>query len=350
MPHVPKPRYYASRDSWYVQLDGKKYRLAEGAAAEQEAYAAFERLLDRRKAAERGDDNPVGVVLNAFLDHVQRHYASHTYQDYRRVLALFGALFGRTKIADLKPFHVERWVASEPNWRSESTIWHVKTILLAALNWAASPVVRLTAANPLAGLPKNAAVSSRGADVVIDPNEHAQMLAGASPALRDVLFALEQTGCRPIDVCRVTTHEFRPEQGVWLFARHKTAKKTGRPRVVYLTRELIELCRRLALKYPEGPLFRTTTGRSWTSSNIAAAVVGLRRRLRLKGRYIAYGHRHTMATELLERGEPDAYVAAVLGHTNTAMVHHHYSHLGENVKLLRNVVERRANNRSAAQS
>jgi integrase len=50
----------------------------------------------------------------------------------------------------------------------------------------------------------------------------------------------------------------------------------------------------------------------------------------------AYGYRHTYATSALAKGVPDATVAALLGHSSTAMLHRHYSHLTSQAKVLRN--------------
>ena len=45
--------------------------------------------------------------------------------------------------------------------------------------------------------------------------------------------------------------------GVWTFTQHKTAKRTGKPRVIYLTPAMVDLSRRLMAERPTGPLFTT---------------------------------------------------------------------------------------------
>src|SRR5437660_1563521 len=87
-------------------------------------------------------------------------------------------------------------------------------------------------------------VKSRGREALIAPEDHARLLAAASPALRNVLLALHQTGARPGEVIRVSAAEFYPEQGVWVLDKHKTAHK-GHQRIIYLTPELTALCREL---------------------------------------------------------------------------------------------------------
>lgn len=50
--------------------------------------------------------------------------------------------------------------------------------------------------------------------------------------------------------------------------------------------------------------------------------------------------RHTFATDAPTNGVPDAQVAALLGHSGTAMLHRHYAHLGAKAKSLRDVLDR----------
>ena len=50
---------------------------------------------------------------------------------------------------------------------------------------------------------------------------------------------------------------------------------------------------------------------------------------------MAYGYRHTFATDALVKGLPDAQVAALLGHSSTTMLHKHYSHLMSQAGVLR---------------
>jgi integrase len=49
---------------------------------------------------------------------------------------------------------------------------------------------------------------------------------------------------------------------------------------------------------------------------------------------VAYGYRHTFATQALASGVPDAHVAALLGHSGTVMLHKHYSHLTSKATVL----------------
>ena len=55
---------------------------------------------------------------------------------------------------------------------------------------------------------------------------------------------------------------------------------------------------------------------------------------------VAYGYRHTFATDALVDGVPDAQVAALLGHASTAMLHRHYRHLTSQAQTLKDALGR----------
>lgn len=46
------------------------------------------------------------------------------------------------------------------------------------------------------------------------------------------------------------------------------------------------------------------------------------------------------ATDALSKGVPDATVAALLGHSGTAMLHKHYSHLTSQATVLRDALSK----------
>lgn len=162
------------------------------------------------------------------------------------------------------------------------------------------------------------------------------MIDAAPPFLRDILDTLQQTGARPGEVLTVTAKEFDAPNAVWMLREHKTARKTGGLRVVYLTPQVVATCARLAKAYPTGPLFRTVTGKAFPPTTYLPRLVkDLRVKLGLPNSVIPYGFRHTFATEALARGTPDALVAELMGHKGTTMLHRHYAHLGTKAAALR---------------
>jgi integrase len=102
---------------------------------------------------------------------------------------------------------------------------------------------------------------------------------------------------------------------------------------------LCETLKALAGKHPTGPLLRTKNGNAWNAQSVNLAVRKLAKRAGI-GSAMPYGYRHGFCTAALSRGIPDAHVAALMGHTSTAMIHRHYSHLGQQAAVLKAALDR----------
>jgi integrase len=146
---------------------------------------------------------------------------------------------------------------------------------------------------------------------------------------------MQETGCRPGEVAAVTAEQVDLKLGVWVFDEHKTAHKTGKPRVVYLSPAVLDLTRTLVVRYPTGPLFRGRGGRPFTRNGIRCRFRRLRAKLPDLKAFTAYSYRHTFTTDALTNGVGVAQVAELLGHTGTEMVMRHYQHLSQRVHHMR---------------
>ena len=76
--------------------------------------------------------------------------------------------------------------------------------------------------------------------------------------------------------------------------------------------------------------------------NLTVQAIGSRMRT-LSGRtglrrLTVYGYRQGFATEALAKGVPDATVAALLGHSDTSMLHRHYGQLTSRTAALKDAV------------
>jgi integrase len=191
----------------------------------------------------------------------------------------------------------------------------------------------LLAVDPLAGV-EAPPTKSRGAEHVITQAEHVELTRHAWPEFRPLLESLFLTGARPGELAGLTCEAVKASgNGVIVLADHKTKHK-GKRRVLYLSDEARALFDRQAERWQTGLLFRNRYGRKWTADAIGKAMRATCERAKLPPRH-AYDYRHTFATDALARGIPDATVAALLGHSNTTMLHRHYSHLTSQAGVLR---------------
>jgi integrase len=122
-------------------------------------------------------------------------------------------------------------------------------------------------------------------------------------------------------------------QGDAVLTEHKMAH-LGKVRVLFLSAEAVAVLRERLAHRPAGLLFPGEDGKRMTPQAVGCRL----RRLCVKAgvkHCIAYGFRHAFATDALANGVPDAQVAALMGHSGTAMLHKRYAHLGARAKALR---------------
>lgn len=326
----PKPFFRRSKQAWYLQLGKRQIALGKD---RDEAFARYRQLLlHEQGVAVVGDSQKPLLVAEAcdlFLEHCQHNCEPATYDWYRTFLSDFCKFAPSLRVDELKPFHVTKWLQGK-QW-SSTTQGRAIGALKRVFNWAIGE--GLLTENPLRLLKKPPA---KRRDRYLSADDRRRILGSAKgKPFRMFLFALGQTGARPGEVARVTAADVDLDKGLWVLQRHKTAKKTGRPRVIYLSPPMVRLTRRLAAEHPDGSLFRNSRQRPRTRNAIRCRFRQLRKKLKLGPGVVAYCYRHAFITDALERGISDATVAELVGHTSTDMIHRHYSHLSEKREHLR---------------
>jgi integrase len=334
-----KPYFRKSDGHWVSRFRGEYVKLAKGKENEAEAKKRFHELM-----ALEAVDTPVESVdattvslCEAFLAWSHRENEPRTYEFYRSFLQTFVDLHGAVRVRDLKAYHVTRWFETQPGWNQSSRRCAV-TAIKRALNWAVKEGYLGT--NPLKAVEKPSVLHR---EKVVTAEEHKTITdAVLDEAFKWFLFSLRHTGCRPGEIRTVTAQDVNLDVGTWTFKRHKTVKKTHKPRVVMLTPPMIELCRQLVVKHPNGALFRNSRGKPWTRNAIRCRFRRLRHKLGVEPGVVAYAYRHTFTTEGLEAGVPIATMAELLGHTSTKMISDHYGHLDQKSDHLREAARRAA--------
>jgi integrase len=336
----PRKPYFRKSDGWWVsRFQGHYVKLAKGRPNEAQAHKRFHELMavEVVSAPATSANSTTASMFETFLAWSFRENEPNTYQFYRHFLQNFVDKHGAVRVRDLKPYHVTKWLEQGSTW-GQSTRRCAVTAVKRALNWAVQE--GYLDANPLRNVVK-AAVRHR--DTLVSEGEHAKLKDAASDEVfREFLSALRATGCRPGEVAAVTATDVDLDAGTWTLKRHKTVKKTKRPRVVFLTRDMVELSRKLMAQHPEGPLFRNQRARPWTKNAIRCRFRRLRKKAGVAPSIVAYAYRHTFATAGLESGVPLATVAELLGHTSTKMVSEHYGHLDQRADHLRDAARQAA--------
>jgi integrase len=344
----PRLNWTPSLDQYTVTLDGKLHRLGTD---KSEAERQFRFLMAKHDLAEPVAGNPTfGEIAEAWLEHVQQNYCSGRYVICKRQANDFLAHLGKDiKVRDLRARHVEGWIQAKDGVTAPGTKRLYKAAILACLNWAASKKVRLIASNPLRGKLELPEGGSRGGEVVWTPEIFKLVTENVNSRFADFLRALAWTGARPSTVRMVEARHYRPSLKLWDVEDLYRGRKSKRKYVkrVWLPPQAVELVERLNKEWPEGPIFRSATGRPISQSVITEMMRYLQGKLlrrdppiELPKGTIVYGLRHVFATNFIVQ-HPDKleYLRELLGHKDLKMIRKHYGHLFDEHSAMHEVLK-----------
>src|SRR5262249_28045549 len=151
----------------------------------------------------------------------------------------FCQTYGTLVAKELKPLHVTRWLDAHAGWKGSRR--NATVAVKRAFNWADSE--GLLQPNPIKAVKKP---PQRYRDRVLTPEERQEILSAIKDRhFREFVLAMMETGARPGEVRKVTAAQVNLKLGVWVFNEHKTATRTGKPRIIYLTPAMLELTRKL---------------------------------------------------------------------------------------------------------
>ncbi len=329
----PKPWYRKSTDAWYAQVNRKQVRLANGRDNRIEAKRKLAEIIAGVRPV-KTDTLTTAKVCDKFLAFSQAEHAPDTYAWHQFYLQKFCDRYGDRPTESLIPHHITEWLSANPTWKGAKR--HAKAVVKRAFSWSLRE--GLVSKNPFADI----VVGKAGRRTRVLSKEERQEVIGVirEQRFREFVTALEETGCRPSEVARVAAADVDLTLGLWIFKQHKTAKKTGRERVVYLTPTMLDLTRRLIELFPTGPLFRGRRGQPLTKQAIRLRFRNLRRKLPHLEHFSAYSYRHTYCTDALVNGVGIAHVAELMGHTSTEMVSRVYSKLSQQVAHMRDAASK----------
>src|SRR5262249_37080600 len=135
-------------------------------------------------------------------------------------LHAFCASGGGPAAPELKPFPAPRWRAAPDSW-GEASRRCATTAVKRAFNWAEGE--GLLDASPLKRLKKG---PPKRRERILTADERRQILKAArGRPFREFVQALQETGCRPSEVAKVTAANVNLDAAVWILPEHKTRKK-----------------------------------------------------------------------------------------------------------------------------
>lgn len=335
----PKPFYKTSHKAWYLERNGKQECLIKGdkAATQEEAFREYH----RRMAGELPTTNrtTVAEIVAQYLAWVEKNRSPATHEWYVKYLdyspksaktrrTFLDYIGDRKLVADLKPVHIQRWlddkfsVDTNGNPLSDNYKNCAARSVATCFNWAAD--LQILPGNPVRGF-KRPAPQAR--ECYLTPDQWQKLINAVDGPFADLLWFLHETGARPQEAKIVTAADFNKAGRRLVLTREKSKGKRLR-RVIRLNDRAMEIVTRLALKHPDGELFRNNRGRAWTNFSLNCRFQKVRKKLGFP--VFAYVLRHTFITDALLRGVDPLTVAALAGHKDAAMIMKVYSHLCEN--------------------
>ncbi len=336
---MQKVWYRKSTASWYTTFTGnggeqKQMKLLKGPNDRAHRELAEQKLLEElriRPAPKLASDKTpdwitAGGLIKGFLCHSRKEHEPDTYRWYKSLLKGFYRLHASVRLSQLSKKHVLTWV-KKAGYNPTSANRAIGA-LKRAFNWAVEE--EFIRSNPISHVRKP---KSLVRDRKLTPEERQLILTSIrGPAFRIFVEAMTLTGCRPGEVARIQANDFDAEKGIWVLNKHKTVKKTGKPRIVYLCPEAVELTKRVIAACPDmGPIFRNSRKQPWTRNAVRIRFRNLRKKFPQLKSVVAYTYRSSFATDALELGIADTTVAALLGHTNTNTLHKFYARLSHKV-------------------
>jgi hypothetical protein len=368
MARGPKPtvRYWKSRKAYACWIGETRHFLARGPddAPSGPTYLAaldrFRKLVAQDDKAGT-DDYLVSALLNQYRAHLKVARKSGAPGVFEVMARRFVVKFGKLRVADLKPYAFDQWLNGQATWNS-TTKAHAIALILGAMTWAKKKGFIVN--DPLSGKIERHQPILRGREARL-PEALMDLLISEcfekatynrttrteKPAvhLRSVgfcetfgrfLWLLRVTGARPIEIRNAEAYNYQNGRLVYRWNEtkgyvHKTAKKTQRDRVIYLTPEAQAYTEECVKQFPEGPIYRTLRKAKWVQTNVTNKWQWLLKRPKIVA-YLTehkidpkqvkpYNFRHSALSKWVEEGS-DIYIASQLFGTSVKMIEKRYGH------------------------
>lgn len=285
----------------------------------------------RRRAKSLRSRVTVGEVIDLYLRHQQvtGGFEPRTHAQAVSMLSGFVKLHGARPISELFPFHVTDWIEGNKRWKTSGTRARVAAAVNAALNWAEgqgriirNPVkaVRYSPSDPREAMP----------DDVFERYCHA-----APKPLERIMRFLRLVGCREGEALRSKWEDYDLDKAIWTVGKHKTWKKTKKPKIKVLVPAAVALLRQIGPK-PFGSVFHSCKGKPWSDSgSLGRAFLNVKKRLGLEADpYTLHSIRHRFVTAAVAAGAPVPAIAAQVGHDCLATTMR-YVHMSQEMESVR---------------
>jgi integrase len=231
-----------------------------------------------------------------------------------------------------------------PEWRSDDYKAKVCSTVHAVFNWAAEGgLLGKGMSNPMTGFNFSGGNRRRPMTASEFRRIWGQSRNGKKSGcsrtsgrrLREVLFFIKMTGARPKELRDLRWTDIDTRAGLAKLSKHKTNKKTRKPRIIPLTAPVVGLLESIARRDgTEGAVFKTTHGGPWARNSPSEKIKRLRGKCGVRDDASLYGLRHRFGTRAVLQGVDLKMLADMMGHSRVQTTEH-YVHLADEYDHLR---------------
>jgi integrase len=251
----------------------------------------------------------------------------------RRLRKRFAAWMQDKPLAAAAPYQLLEFIndhAGENCWTRKR--WN--TTLQAPLNFACK--LGLIEWNPFKGL--TFPQGKNGRDWTDD--EYRKLMRGAPAYVRRFLVMLRFSGMRPGEVRKLEWKHLASADGLIILTEHKTAYRTGKPRIIPLNHVTTKLLAwiRLNTIYSRRHVFLNSHFLPWSRCAITKQIRKIREEVGIPNDVKCHGGRHMFCTRAIMNGVDVATLAELVGH-NSIETTQRYVHLAEKGPHLKGAME-----------
>ncbi len=329
MPRPPSLWWRKSRNAWFTTIRGEQHNLGSDKA---EATRAFHGLMASRSEAMPATSKlTVAKLADLWLQYKSAKLAPKTWHSYQAYAQSLVDSCGRVRVADLRPYHITRWIEQHPPWNHSTQHLAISVAKMITAWGFGEGLIDRDPIKPVKrpGITRRAPAPQANFTKLLD--------GVRSAAFMQFLVLALETGCRPGELRSLTASRIAPD------GRTMTVVGKSGSRLVYLSERAQAILGPLRLLYPDGPLLRNVRGNAWTERAIQNSFERAGRRVGVK--VTAYQIRGLFASLALRRGVDSLFVSKLLGHKDPSILAKHYAHVEDD--QLRDVIEQATNAQAA---
>jgi integrase len=345
---MPRPNriwFHKQSQAWVTEISGRRYKLAKGRDQKKAAEVKFHELMLECSLNPPVDSGPqfvtAAALVDEYLDLACKGNAPRTFYEKKLILLVFARELGARLVKDLKPYHLERWVADHPEWVSGDTKAKVVSNVQAVFNW--SEKRGLIPKNPFNGLVQAGGNRRRPMKGFEFRKIWAQARlgkktgpwAGSGRRFREMLLFMKLTGARPKEARDLRWDGIDLDHDLAVLKEHKTSHKTDSPRVIVMVERVVGLLRSIRERDGDsGNVFKTVYGKPWSRNAPSQKLSRLRAKGGVAEDAVLYGLRHRFGTVAVLRGLDLKIVATLMGHQSVRTTER-YIHVAKEYSALK---------------